>query len=400
MICAGLDHGRNIGRFKKLFLFSTSKMYPPKFLVNNVFGWRLYNGTFNESMAPKLYESLRNFLCANEIQKQLKRVLECDEILVKVNLVDPRPPETGCVTHPLVVRAVIDQILSSGFKGTISICESGSYYKGPYIFTKTEEFLSEFPVSERPSIKAKIKSRNQTQDSYDFGFQLTLELSGIQKLVEEYVDAGAKVRVLNVSDEPMLTREESMRLVKEVDAMLGEELLPMSEVRNKIISKIPASVNNRTGLISLAVPKTHVASQVLVTATIKNVGIGLLPHYKKVFTHNDVAKAILYYYTFWHVGCRGRLFGMISGPYGMEGNGPDWGDAVNFPYAVAGSDLLAVDCVTGMLMFGKPELVCQIEQFSIADGKIGLIPSVEELKKLEPLALGYKLPEAKKYPLV
>ena len=51
-------------------------------------------------MTPKLYESLRNFLRTNEIQKQLKRVLECDEILVKVNLVDPRPPETGCVTHP------------------------------------------------------------------------------------------------------------------------------------------------------------------------------------------------------------------------------------------------------------------------------------------------------------
>jgi uncharacterized protein (DUF362 family) len=370
-----------------------------KFLGNNVFGWRLYNGTFKESMASKVYERLRSFLRTNEIQKQLKQVLECSEILVKVNLVDPRPPETGCVTHPLVVRAVIDQILSSGFNGTISICESGSYYKGPYIFTKTEEFLSEFPVSERPSIEAKIKSKSQTQDAYDFGFQLTLELSGIKKLVEEYVDAGAKVRVLNVSDEPMLTREESMRLVKEVDEMLGEELLPMSEVRNKIISKIPAVVNKEVGMVSLAVPKTHVASQVLVTATIKNIGVGLLPHYKKVFTHNDVAKAILYYYTFWHVGCRGRLFGMISGPYGMEGNGPDWGNAVDFPYAVAGSDLLAVDCVTAMLMFGKPELICQIEQFSLADGKIGVIPSVEELKRLGPLALGYKLPEAKKYPL-
>jgi len=316
-------------------------------------------------MIPKLYEGLRNFLRTNEIQKQLKRVLECDEILVKVNLVDPRPPETGCVTHPLVVRAVIDQILSSGFKGTISICESGSYYKGPYIFTKTEEFLSEFPISERYSIEAKIKSRNQTQDLYDFGFQLTLELSGIKKLVEEYEGAGARVRVLNISNEPILTHEEGMKLIKEV---------------------------------SLAVPKTHVASQVLVTATIKNIGVGLLPHYKKAFTHNDVAKAILYYYTFWHVGCKGRIFGIISGPYGMEGNGPDWGNAANFPYAVAGSDLLAVDCVTAMLMFGRPELIRQIEQFSMADGKIGVIPSIEGLRKLGPLALGYKLPEAKKYP--
>ena len=375
-------------------------MYQSKFLVNNVLGWRLYNGTFKGSMTPELHKSLRNFLRTNEIRKQLKRVLECDEILVKVNLVDPRPPETGCVTHPLVVRAVIDHILSSGFKGTISICESGSYYKGPYIFTKTEEFLSEFPISERPSIEAKIKPRNQTQDPYDFGFQLTLGLSGIKKLVEEYEGAGIKVRVLNISNEPMLTHEESTRLVKEVDEMLGEELLPMSEVRNKIISKIPATINNRTGLISLAVPKTHIASQVLVTATIKNIGVGLLPHAKKAFTHNDIAKAILYYYTFWHVGCKGRIFGMISGPYGMEENGPDWGKAANFPYAVAGSDLLTVDCVTAMLMFGRPELIRQIEQFSIADGKIGLIPPIEELKKLEPLALGYMLPEAKKYPLV
>jgi len=373
-------------------------MYQSKFLVNNVLGWRLYNGTFKGSMTPELHESLRNFLRTNEIRKQLKRVLECDEILVKVNLVDPRPPETGCVTHPLVVRAVIDHILSSGFKGIISICESGSYYKGPYIFTKTGEFLSEFPISERPSIEAKIKSRNQTQNPYDFGFQLTLELSGIKKLVEEYEGAGIKVRVLNISNEPMLTHEESTRLVKEVDEMLGEELLPMSEVRNKIINKIPATINNRKGLISLAVPKTHVASQVLVTATIKNIGVGLLPHYKKAFTHNDIAKAILYYYTFWHIGCKGRIFGLISGPYGMEGNGPDWGKAANFPYAVAGSDLLAVDCVTAMLMFGRPGLVRQIEQFSMSDGKIGLIPSIEELKKLEPLALGYEPPEAEKYP--
>lgn len=375
-------------------------MYQSNLSINNVFVRRLYARAYKKNMAPKLYESLRKFLHTNEIQKQLKKVFECEEILVKVNLVDPRPPETGCVTHPLVVRAVVDQILSLGFKGTISICETSSYYKGPYIFTKTEEFLSEFPSSERPLVEAKIKSRNQIQDSYDFGFQLTLELSRIKKLVEEYKGAGAKVRVLNISNEPMLTREESTVLVKEVDELLGEELLPMSEVRNKIISKIPAAINNRTGLISLAVPKTHVSSQVLVTAAIKNIGVGLLPHSKKAFTHKDIAKAILYYYTFWHIGCRGRIFGVVSGPYGMEENGPDWGIAANFPYAVAGSDLLAVDCATAMLMFGKPELVSQIEQFSIADRKIGLIPSIEELKKLEPLALGYKAPEAIDYPIV
>jgi len=51
-----------------------------------------------------------------------------------------------------------------------------------------------------------------------------------------------------------------------------------------------------------------------------------------------------------------------------------------------------------MLMFGRPELIRQIEQFSMADGKIGVIPSIEDFKKLGPLALGYKLPEAKKYP--
>lgn len=82
----------------------------------------------------------------------------------------------------------------------------------------------------------------------------------------------------------------------------------------------------------------------------------------------------------------------------MEGNGPDWGKAAYFPYAVAGSDLLAVDCVTAMLMFGKPELIPQIEQFSIANGKIGLIPPIEELKELEPLALKYEPPELQRYP--
>jgi len=101
-------------KFKKLFPLSTSKICQSKFSVNNVFGWRLYNGTFKESIAPKLYESLRNFLRTNEIQKQLKRIFECDEILVKVNLVDPRPPETGCVTYPLVVRAVRPRIESAG----------------------------------------------------------------------------------------------------------------------------------------------------------------------------------------------------------------------------------------------------------------------------------------------
>lgn len=222
-----------------------------------------------------------------------------------------------------------------------------------------------------------------------------MELNGIQDLVKNYKAANVDVQILNVSKEPVMTSGEGRQLVENVEQFLGDERIPVSEVRNEIVNSIPRAIKEKKlGLISLALAKTHDSPQVWATATIKNIAMGLLPQIRKGFMHKDLAKAIVYNHMIWQTGCSGRVFGIVSGPYGMEGEGPVWGRTVNFPYMIAGSDLLKVDCITAMVMFGKPDLIPQIKQFSYADKKVGFIPSKDELKKLQPYILNY---EPRKY---
>jgi len=187
-----------------------------------------------------------------------------------------------------------------------------------------------------------------------------------------------------------MTVEEKKQLADRLEQFLGRELIPIEGIRNKLLDNIPRVLKEkRIGLISLAVPKTHDDSEAFITATMKNVALGLHPRYK-AFMHKDIAKAIVYHYLLWKMGCENRVFGIVSGPYGMDGEGPIFGRAVDFPYVVAGSDFLKVDCATLVLMFSKTDIINQLNLFQYANLKVGQTPHLRELEKLVPYALNYQ----------
>lgn len=134
-------------------------------LVDDVLIGRLYQGHFKEDMAPRLYDETRKFLCMQMIQRQMRPVIECDELWIKVNQGNERPSASGSTNHPAILKAVIDHILNVlNFKGPIRISEASSIYKGPTFFIPPEEPQSFFncygspnliPAEERQVILAK-----------------------------------------------------------------------------------------------------------------------------------------------------------------------------------------------------------------------------------------------------
>jgi uncharacterized protein (DUF362 family) len=355
--------------------------------IDGVYVKRLYEGLFKADMIPQLYEKIYDFLGSDGVRKQIKTILESEEIWIKPNLGNARPPETGCISHPITVKALVDCLIDVfNFKKPIRICETITYHKGSGI----TEILAKLPPKERVEIENKLKSKDPSQDIHDFGFELLLELSGIQKLVKDCQNKGLDVDILNLSKEPVMTVEERKELIDKIEQLLGKELIPLENIRKKLRENIPRVLKEKKiGLISLAVPKTHDDPGEYITAAMKNIALGMHPKYK-AFMHKDIAKATVYHYLLWKKGCEDRVFGIVSGPYGMDGEGPIFGRAADFPYIIAGSDLLKVDCATAVLMFGKIDLINKLNLFKYAQNKVGQIPSVKELEKLVPYALTYQ----------
>lgn len=365
------------------------------FEIDDVYVKKLYEGPFKEKMLPQVYKTIYDFLCSDEVRKQINSIVKSDEVWIKPNLGNARPPETGCISHPVTVKALMDSLLNFyNFKNPIKLVETITYHKGPGI----PEILARIPQDERVKIEDKLKHKDPSQDIHDFCFNLLLELSGIKKLVEDYQGKGLSVEVLNLSKEPVMGLEERKEIIYKLERLLGEETIPINKVRRKILDNIPRVLREkRIGLISLAIPKTHDEPEVWATATMKNIGVGLVGGYQhKGFMHKDLSKAIVYNYALWKIGCENRVFGIASGPYGMEGEGPIFGRAADFPYIIAGSDLLKIDCVTTVLMFGKIDLVNRLKPFKYAHNRVGLVPSARDLEKLVPYALNY---ESHPYPL-
>jgi len=356
--------------------------------VDGVYVRKLYDGRFEESMTSQVYERTYSFLCDDRAQEQMRSILGSDEVWIKPNLGNARPPETGCITHPVTIKACIDCLSDfSGFRKPIKIVETKTYHKGEGI----SEIVSRVPPSERAFLKKKLEGRDPSQDIHDFGFNLMLELSGINKLAEDYRDGGLDIGILNLSKEPVMRPEEGEKLGYELEQLLGKEVVPTGEIRKRLLANVPRVLAGRKkiGLVSLAVPKTHDELEVQITATMKNIALGLFPEYK-AFMHKDLAKAVVYHFALWKRCLGDRVFGIVSGPYGMDGAGPIFGRVADFPYIVAGSDLLKVDCATTVLMFGDLDLLSKLKPFKHAQDKVGHIPHASELKRLLPHALHYE----------
>lgn len=349
---------------------------------------RLYSGHFQASMNSQIYSRICDILKNKELLTQMKPVTDSDEIWIKPNLSNARPPETGCITHPAAVKAIVDHLLDFiNYRKPIRIVETITYHKGKGI----NEILAKLPEDERSKIESKIKHKDPDEDMHDFGFNLLLELGGITDLVKSYKEKGKDVDIMNLSKQPVMDPEERKEITRKVDQILGREVIPKKEIKKKLLENIPKLLNGsrKISLISLAVPKTHDDPEAFITATIKNIGLGLFLQYK-AFMHKDFAKAMLYNFAIWKVGLNNRLFGMVSGPYGQDREGPIFGRAVDFPYVVVGADLLKVDSVTALLMLGKVNLVRQLHAFTYASKRIGELPPVATLEKIVPYSLNYE----------
>lgn len=355
--------------------------------VDGIHIQRLYEGHFKSDLIPQIHDRIYDFLRRATIRKQIKPVVGSREIWIKPNLNNARPPETGCITHPVSVKALLDYLLDFlKVKKPIRIVETITYHKGEGM----SEILVKLPRKEREVIEEKIKHKHPGQDMHDFGFDLLLELSGIDKLVEEYKDKGFDVDILNLSKEPVMALEERVEITRKVEELLGEETIPGDKIKDKILDNIPRVLKEKSvGLISLALPKTHDEPQAWMTGAMKNIAVGLYPKYK-AFMHKDIAKAMIYYYAFWKIALRDNVFGIVSGPLGQDCEGPIFGRTVDFPYIVAGSDLVKLDSALITLVSGKPNLVSQLDVFKYAQGKVGELVSGRELQKILPYALNYQ----------
>jgi uncharacterized protein (DUF362 family) len=338
-------------------------------------------------MTSQIYSAICKFLQSKEIQKEMEPVTDSDEIWIKPNLSNARPPETGCITHPAAVRAITDHLLGLEYKKPIRIVETITFHKGKGI----NKILVKLPQKERTAIENKLRSKDPGEDLHDFGFNLLLELGGLKDLVRDYKEKGKDVDVLNLSKQPVMKPAERKEMSQKVDELLGMEVIPKDEIRKKLLANIPSLLNGRRkiGLISLAVPKTHDDPEAYITATIKNISLGLFLQYK-AFMHKDFAKAMLYNFAIWRVGLEDRVFGIVSGPYGQDREGPIFGRCVDFPYVVAGGDLLKVDAVTAVLMLGNVKLISQLNAFRYASNKLGKLPGADTLEEVVPYSLNYE----------
>lgn len=348
---------------------------------------RLYKNHFKVGMLPQIEKSIYDFLCGDDITGQVKRIAECSELWIKPNLTNPRPPETGCITHPVVVKALLDYLLGNlRIKKPIKIVETITYHKG----SGMPEIMAKLPEKERMAIENKLKRKKPEQDMHDFGFELLLELSGLEDLVKIYRAKGNDVKVLNLSKEPVMTADERADITERVDALIGRELMPREGIRKKILDKLPLAIKDgRVGIISLTLPKTHDEPQAWMTGTIKNIALGLYPQYK-AFMHKDLAKAMVYHYAFWKIGLKDNILGIFSGPLGQDGEGPIFGRTVDFPYIAAGTDLLKLDAVVATLVSGKTDLVHNLNTFKYGNKRIGSLPTPAELRQVMPYSLNYQ----------
>ncbi|MFX0205018.1 MAG: DUF362 domain-containing protein [Candidatus Hodarchaeota archaeon] len=356
--------------------------------INNTHVRRLYNGTFHEKVLPIVYEKISSFFDNEIVSNQLKSINKSDILLIKPNLGNARPPDTGCITHPVVIRAIVDYIIKNfNRKKPTFICETNTYHKGPGIY----EIIKNVSPSEQRFLNEKLKQKSLDTDMHNFGFELLLEMSGIKNLVQGYKSKGFNIDILNLSDLPVMDEDEREKIIHKTEQLLGNEVFPKRSIKRKLQKNIPNLSNDgkKISLISLNVFKTHDEPKTYITGTMKNVALGLFPLYK-AFMHKDLAKAIIYNYALWKTICEESVFGIISGPYGQDSEGPIFGRTVDLPYIIAGPDLLEVDCIATMLAFGRKNLVSEVEPFKIGNGKVGQIPSNDELEKLIQYNLGWE----------
>ena len=208
------------------------------------------------------------------------------EVLLKANLLAPRPPEDAVTTHPEVLRGVIRSLRRKTAPGRIRITDNPGY-----IFATQKELL----------------------------FRKT----GMARLAEEEgVDLGT------LSEEG----------VREVD-------LPQGRTLRRV--RVASRVLRAPCLINVPKLKTHVETEM--TGCLKNLfGIADTETRKRAHSSPDgahLAEAVVDLYT-----AAPPVFHVLDAVLAMEGNGPSHGTPRFLGWILAGANGLAVDLVAARVM--------------------------------------------------
>ena len=215
-----------------------------------------------------------------------------DEVLFKVNLLAPRPPEDAVTTHPQIVAATSQLLRKQQFEGTLRVADNPGY-----VFASA--------------------------------FQKLLAITGMAN-----VGSIENLEVGLLSDNG----------VQELEGYEGKRLNA---------PRVSSRYLNSPFVVNIAKLKTHVETEM--TGCIKNIfGIADIQTRKSAHSSRskwDLMDAILDLFMM-----RPPNFNILDAVYCMEGNGPSHGKPRRCGWIVAGAEAAAVDYVGAMIMGYKDPL--------------------------------------------
>lgn len=215
-----------------------------------------------------------------------------EEVLLKVNLLAPRPPEDAVTTHPELVAATSKFLRSQEFSGTIRVADNPGY-----VFASA--------------------------------FSRLLDITGMARVKE-----AERLEVGLLSDNG----------VQELEGYLGKRLRS---------PRVSARYLHAPFVVNMAKLKTHVETEM--TGCVKNIfGIADIQTRKQAHSSRskwDLMDAILDLFLM-----RKPNFNILDAVYCMEGNGPSHGMPRHCGWIVVGTEAAAVDYVGATIMGYKDPL--------------------------------------------
>jgi uncharacterized protein (DUF362 family)/Pyruvate/2-oxoacid:ferredoxin oxidoreductase delta subunit len=218
--------------------------------------------------------------------ESFNKVFKDKRILVKPNMLSPKPPESGVDTHPVVLEAVIEIIKEA--EGIPIVADSPGGFGG---FRFPEEVYREC------------------------GFKEVVERQRVELIILER----QKLKEFKISDGVIYKKFYLPEIVNKVDMILS-----LAKFKTHTLTKTTGAVKNMLGLIP---------------------GMGKMQFHLKAPHADDFGEAIADLYSV----VRPRL-GIIDGIVSMEGYGPVADTLKNTGMLLAGKDCVAVDTVMGKMI--------------------------------------------------
>ena len=226
-----------------------------------------------------------------------------NKVLIKPNLLRPRPPERGVTTHPQVIRAIIRLVKSAGGIPMVGDSPGGS--------VANKEAINTFGNIEYLWVETGMRRVCDEEGARLVSF----ETEGVE--------------IFNIPDRP--------------------------STPELYISKAVLSAD-----IIINVPKLKTHMLTLYTGAIKNL-YGCVPGMRKTRYHAQALRLDDFGAMLVDIlGIVKPAFSIIDGIEAMDGNGPNAGRKINPGILIAGRDCVAIDTVGASILGFKPDEVVSI----------------------------------------